>query len=193
MNALKIFEHEKFGEIRVAERDGEPCFVAKDVADALGITWNGTTTIANVPEEWRGVISVNTPSGTQDAICLSEQGLYFFLGRSDKPGALPFQKWLAGEVLPSIRKHGAYMTDSVLEQMLGDPRAISELLTALADERDQHKLAREKLRYLKPNTPYGAPSQITGNPRGHLVKPYWRSVKTTTITETIEWQRSLFE
>ena len=47
-------------------------------------------------------------------LCLTEQGLYFFLGRSDKPKALPFQVWIAGEVIPSIRKHGAYMTEKTL-------------------------------------------------------------------------------
>ncbi|WP_338419872.1 BRO-N domain-containing protein, partial [Xylella fastidiosa] len=64
--------------------------------------------MSHVPSEWRGVESVSTPSGQQEVIVISEPGLYFFLGRSDKPKALPFQKWLAGEVLPSIRKTGSY-------------------------------------------------------------------------------------
>ena len=95
--------------VRVVLDDaGEPWFVAKDVALALGYQWNGISRISHVPEEWRGVTSVVTPSAVQEMHVLSEQGLYFFLGRSDKPGALPFQKWLAGEVLPSIRKTGGY-------------------------------------------------------------------------------------
>ena len=84
----------------VKDKNGDVWFVAKDVAERLGVLWNGATSIAHVPEEWRGVLTVNTPSGRQSAITLSEQGLYFFLGRSDKPQALPFQKWIAGEVLP---------------------------------------------------------------------------------------------
>ena len=59
-----------------------------------------------MPDEWRGVGSVPTPTGNQELVILSEQGLYFFLGRSDKPAALPMQKWVAGEVLPTIRKTG---------------------------------------------------------------------------------------
>jgi prophage antirepressor-like protein len=94
--------------IRATVQDGEPRFVAKDVAEALGYVWNGTARIAHIPEEWRGVTSVVTPSGTQEMAVLSEQGLYFFLGRSDKPAALPFQKWIAGEVIPSIRRTGSY-------------------------------------------------------------------------------------
>lgn len=87
---------------------GELVIVAKDVAEALGYEWNGAARVAHVPEEWKVVTSVVTTFGTKDTICLTEQGLYFFLGRSDKPAALPFQKWLAGDVLPSIRKTGGY-------------------------------------------------------------------------------------
>lgn len=95
--------------VRVIMDDrGEPWFVAKDVALALGYQWAGIRNVQHVPAEWRGVESVSTPSAVQEMHILSEQGLYFFLGRSDKPGALPFQKWLAGEVLPAIRKTGGY-------------------------------------------------------------------------------------
>jgi hypothetical protein len=58
--------------------------------------------------EWKGVNPIHTLGGIQEVLCLSEPGLYFFLNRSDKLNALPFQKWLAGEVLPSIRKTGSY-------------------------------------------------------------------------------------
>lgn len=92
----------------IPDQNGESLFVAKDVALALGYEWNGSSRIAHVPEEWRGVTSVVTPSGEQEVLTLTEQGLYFFLGRSDKPKALPFQKWLAGEVLPALRKTGSY-------------------------------------------------------------------------------------
>ena len=92
----------------ITDENGEPWFVARDVALALGYQWKGTDNIRHIPEEWRGVQSVWTPSGEQEMLILSEQGLYFFLGRSDKPKALPFQKWLAGEVLPTLRKSGTY-------------------------------------------------------------------------------------
>lgn len=90
------------------DESGTPWFVAKDVASLLGYQWSGIRTIQHVPEEWRGVESVSTPSGDQEMWLLSEYGLYFFLNRSDKPGALPFQKWLAGEVLPTLRRTGTY-------------------------------------------------------------------------------------
>ena len=87
---------------RLDER-GEPWFVAKDVALALGYQWAGIRNVQHIPEEWRLVESVSTSFGDKQTWFLSEQGLYFFVARSDKPRALPFQKWLAGEVLPSLR------------------------------------------------------------------------------------------
>lgn len=110
MNELKIFEKAEFGSVRVVMKDGEPWFVARDVAEALGYTWSGSC-IAHVPDEWKGVTSVVTPGGTQEVATLSEPGLYFFLGRSDKPAALPYQKWIAGDVAPSIRRTGGYLLD----------------------------------------------------------------------------------
>ncbi|MDC7969724.1 BRO-N domain-containing protein [Xylella fastidiosa subsp. multiplex] len=96
--------------VRVVMRDGNPWFVAKDVMDALDYaeTSNPARVTEHIPSEWKGVNPIHTLGGEQKLLCLAEPGLYFFLGRSDKPTALPFQKWLAGEVLPSIRKTGSY-------------------------------------------------------------------------------------
>lgn len=101
----------KFGQkdMRIIE-DGAGGFevVAKDVVEGIGAGWNGNAAIAHVPAEWKGVRSVLTPGGLQEMATLLEPGVYFYLNRSDKPDALPMQKWVAGEVLPSIRKTGAY-------------------------------------------------------------------------------------
>ena len=100
--------------VRIVEKDGEPWFVAKDVAEVLGYEWKGMSgTMPNVPSEWTGserfrVRSENGIEQERELGILSEPGLYFFLGRSDKPLALPFQKWIAGDVIPSIRKKGFY-------------------------------------------------------------------------------------
>lgn len=107
MSALIPF-HFDGQEVRVVDLDGATAVVAKDVAEALGYEWNGSARIAHVPDEWKGVTSVVTPRGKQEMAVLTEQGLYFFLGRSDKPKALAFQKWIAGDVLPAIRRSGSY-------------------------------------------------------------------------------------
>ena len=136
MTAIQIFESPEFGEVRTTEHNGEIAFVAKDIAERLGYTWKGMTgTMPHIPEEWQGVCSVQTPGGTQEMAILTEQGLYFFLARSDKPLALPFQKWIAGEVVPTIRKHGAYLTPDTIEKVLSDPDTIIKIATQLKEER----------------------------------------------------------
>lgn len=113
--------------------------VAKDVAEALDYSWKGIATISHVPVDWRGVYSVQTPSGIQEMLTFSEQGFYFFVNRSDKPKALPLQKWVAGEVLPAIRKTGSY-------SLPGTPPAIERPLTAalrLSINRHAWRLAQE--------------------------------------------------
>lgn len=94
-------------QIRFIEDRGESKVVAKDVAEALGYVWHHNV-IAHIPEEWKGSNRITTLGGQQEMLTLTEQGLYFFLGRSDKPKALPFQKWIAGDVMPTIRKTGSY-------------------------------------------------------------------------------------
>ncbi|MGO9017761.1 MAG: Bro-N domain-containing protein [Syntrophobacteraceae bacterium] len=89
-------------------QNGEPWFVAKDVVAAMGKMWNDRA-ISHVPAEWKGMRSVLTPGGKQDVVTLSEPGLYFYVNRSDSAIAIPFQKWVSGEVLPQIRKTGGYV------------------------------------------------------------------------------------
>lgn len=109
----------------VKDEQGNPWVVAKDLAEALDYSWKGIATVSHIPEEWRGVYSVQTPSGIQEMLTLSEQGVYFFLGRSDKPKALPFQKWAAGEVFPSIRKTGSYTAPKAKPRLKSSSDAIS--------------------------------------------------------------------
>ncbi|MDR2097663.1 MAG: hypothetical protein LBP37_04005 [Spirochaetaceae bacterium] len=102
--------------VRKLDIEGEVWFVAKDVAEALGYTSTNMAQIfSHVPAEWKGSNPIATLGGVQNMLCLSEQGLYFFLGRSDKPAALPFQKWLAGEVVPAIRRQGFYAPPELIE------------------------------------------------------------------------------
>lgn len=129
-NELTIFVYGK-KKVRTVNIGDEIWFVAKDVAEALGYTWSGSR-IKHIPDEWKGMTSVVTPSGTQAMAVLSEQGLYFFLGRSDKPAAVPMQKWVAGEVLPSIRKTGSYGKDPIAA--LNDPATMRGLLLTYSEK-----------------------------------------------------------
>lgn len=143
-NGIKVFERQEFGQVRVVDVNGEPWFVARDVCEALGYTWSGSR-ISHIPEEWKGMTSVVTPGGTQEMATLSEQGLYFFLGRSDKPAALPYQKWIAGEVLPSIRKTGGYGQWNLPRV----PKSFPDALRMIADIEEEKQLALEQRDYYK--------------------------------------------
>lgn len=141
MNDMKIFENSEFGAVRVVDVNGEPWFVAKDVLRALDYAddYNPSRAMQAIPGEWKGVHRMHTPGGEQEMLIISEQGLYFFLGRSDKPKALPYQMWVAGDVVPTIRKHGGYLTPAKLEEALTDPDTIIRLATNLKAEREKRQ------------------------------------------------------
>lgn len=139
--------------VRTVEIDGAPWFVAKDVAERLGYTWKGVAgTIPHVPEDWRGVCSVQTPSGAQDMATLSEQGLYFFLARSDKPAALSFQRWVAGDVMPALRRTGTYALHGV--QPFKVPETLGDALRLAADMADELHTKNCQIADLKPRAAF---------------------------------------
>ena len=113
MNSIQLYSNEKFSVRTTRDMDGTVWFVAKDIAEALEYSEESIKSLANllapVPEHWKGRKRIQTiERGFQEMVCLTEQGVYFFLGRSDKPKALPYQMWIAGEVMPSIMHTGSY-------------------------------------------------------------------------------------
>lgn len=108
MNELKIFESEEFGKVRIIMVEGEPWFVAKDVATALGYKNTNVAIQDNVDEEDKGVAKVTTRGGKQDAIIINESGLYALIFGSKLKSAKRFKHWVTSDVLPSIRKMGGY-------------------------------------------------------------------------------------
>ena len=153
MNNLQIFEHDNFT-ARTIEDNGEIWIVAKDVAQSLGYSAetisNMNKTIGMVPEVWKGRKRIPTPGGEQEMLCLTEQGLYFFLGRSDKKAALPYQMWIAGEVVPSIRKYGVYATPAKVEEFLANPDNLIKILQAFKAEQEKVKMLTAKVESDKP-------------------------------------------
>ena len=136
MNELMIFNNPEFGEIRTVEVDGEPWLVGKDVARALGYKDTINALKSHVDEEdKKGGWRITTPSGTQEMTIINESGLYSLVLSSKLPTAKKFKRWVTAEVLPSIRKHGAYMTPDAIEKVLYNPDFIIQLATDLKKER----------------------------------------------------------
>lgn len=120
---LNLFYNEEANvTIRTQQVNDEPWFVAKDVVAALGIGWNGTT-LASIPDEWKGMRTFRTPSsgtrggGEQMLTVINEAALYKLAFRSNKPQADAFVNWVAGEVLPAIRQTGQYRIKGEAECM----------------------------------------------------------------------------
>ena len=111
-NEIEIFNNPDFGELRTVEVEGQPWFVGKDVARALGYGEGKSlaNAVANhVDDEDKGVTEMMTPGGTQKMTIINESGLYSLVLSSKLPGAKQFKRWVTSEVLPSIRKSGGYI------------------------------------------------------------------------------------
>lgn len=173
---VKIYKNSP---IRIVTKDGEPWFVARDVCKVLEIT-KVDSAIRNLDADEKGAHTVSTPGGNQEMTIVSEAGLYSLILRSRKPEAKAFKRWVTHEVLPSIRKTGAYLSPGMSNEQ------IKALVTTLEEEvyrriQAENRLAKleahaEKLaRAAIPATPFGELSQKTGRPRTCLVRNYLRS------------------
>lgn len=150
MNEMQVFNFNT-NSVRVVVREGEPWFVAKDVAEVLGYSdtnqairmhCKSATTLFE-PVDLTGTIASGrggARSGIQLTI-IPERDVYRLIMRSKLPGAERFEEWVVGEVLPSIRKHGAYLTPSKIEEVLSDPDTIIRLATTLKQEKEQRAIA----------------------------------------------------
>ena len=152
-----IFESDKFGQIRTAGTSEEPLFCLSDICRALELQIGNTKKRLNE----RGVYSINTPTHNQfgaeviqEMVYVNEQNLYKVIMRSDKPQAEAFQDWVCGEVLPSIRKNGAYMTEKTLERALAEPDFLIELAQQIKEERNKRLLVEKENLKLKPKADY---------------------------------------
>ncbi len=134
MNELQIFTYNG-SEVRTVQKDGEPWWVLKDVCEVLGLK-NPTMIADRLDEDERAKFDLGRQGETN---IINESGLYNVILRSDKPEAKPFRKWVTSEVLPAIRKYGAYMTPETLEAAILNPDMMIRLCTALKDEQDKNK------------------------------------------------------
>jgi anti-repressor protein len=150
MNELKLFESQEFGQVRVINQNGEPYFVLKDVCEILEISQAVRVAERLDEDEVSQTHIADNLGRQQQTYIVNESGLYSVILRSDKPQAKQFKKWITAEVIPSIRKHGAYMTADTIEKTLTDPDYLIRLATRLKEEMEGRIKAERQIEEQKP-------------------------------------------
>ena len=161
-NGLINFHHEMFGDIRAIEKDGEPWFVGKDVAEALGYSNARDALAKHVDNEDKKILTsqnatlekLNIPN--RGLTIINESGLYSLVLCSKLPQAKVFKHWVTAEVLPSIRRHGAYATAPTIEKIIASPEFGIALLKNLQQEQNMRREAEQRVRKLQPLADYTA-------------------------------------
>lgn len=145
MNALTVFDNNQFGAVRSVLIDGNPWFAAADVCRALDIG-NSRQAVSRLDDDEKGVISTDTPGGEQRMTFVNESGLYSLVLGSRKPEAREFKRWITHDVIPSIRKTGAYaMTLSPAEQLVAQAQLLVQQEKRLAAVEGRVKTVEARL------------------------------------------------
>lgn len=169
MEAVEVFRNREFGEIRTVLINNEPYFVGKDVAVVLGYAEPRSTVSKKVDAEDRGVAKLETPSGVQEMTVINESGLYALILGSKLESAKRFKHWVTSEVLPSIRKHGMYAVDELLE----NPDLLIKVATELKDERQRRVIAENECEELRQELDYSKD---------------WYSIKRVAAMNGVDWK-----
>lgn len=158
---IKIFNNAEFGEIRVMLIDDDPWFVGKDIAVALGYKDTVNALKAHVDEQDKAGWRITTQFGEKETTIINESGLYSLIFSSKLESAQRFKHWVTHEVLPSIRKHGMYMTDNLLETAIANPDFVIGLIQNMKAEKEksaalqmQNKQLCEKNEEMQPKADY---------------------------------------
>jgi anti-repressor protein len=145
MNKLQMFNYDGIHGVRTVAKNGQPYFVARDICEILEIG-NVAMALDRLAPNMKGINTIDTPGGKQEMSVITEAGVYKLVFTSRKPEAEKFTDWIASEVLPSIRKHGMYAK----EELLDNPDLLLDVITKLKQEREEKKLLMDKLEQQKP-------------------------------------------
>ena len=135
MNELTVFQNPDFGAVRSLTVDGDPWFVGKDVASALGYRDSVNALKAHVDVEDKRGWQITTPKGQQQATIINESGLYSLILSSKLPDAKKFKRWVTSEVLPAIRKTGRFAMDGPVDRLTPDDYIRAASIVAKCNDR----------------------------------------------------------
>ena len=139
MSDIQLFQNPEFGRVRIVEVNGEAWMVGKDVAEALGYSNPQKAIRDHVDEDDKGVNEMFTPGGKQAVPIINESGLYSLVLSSKLPNARKFRRWVTTEVLPTVRRHGAYMTPETLQAAILNPDTMIQLCQQLKAEQEHSR------------------------------------------------------
>ncbi|KWX79956.1 phage antirepressor KilAC domain-containing protein [Paenibacillus jilunlii] len=160
MNQLQNFIYGQ-QQVRSTVIDGEPWFIAKDVCDVLEVG-NPSQAISRLDEDEKNTIILNEGNrGNPTVVIVNEPGLYSLILGSRKPEAKQFKRWITHEVIPSIRKHGAYMTPQTIEQAITSPDFLIQLANKIKDEQEKNKFLEQKIESDKPKVHFAESVEIS--------------------------------
>lgn len=188
MNTLKIFKNEDFGEIRIVTINNEPWFVGKDVAEVLRYIDTFGALKKHVDNEDKQNCQNDSFESPRGMTVINESGLYSLILSSKLPTAKKFKRWVTSEVLPSIRKHGMYATD----ELLNNPDLLIKVATALKEEKERNKALTTENRRMKPKEIFA--DAVTGSGHSILVGELAKILKQNGIDigekRLFEWMRN---
>ena len=144
MNEITVFNNENFGDVRTIEIDGDPWFVGKDVAEILGYSNTRDALLRHVDEEDKNTVVISDGIGNPNQTIINESGLYSLVLSSKLESAKKFKRWITSEVIPQIRKTGAYHT----------PKTYAEALRALADEAEKAEALKKQNQLMQPKADF---------------------------------------
>ena len=159
-NEIKIFENPEFGQVRTLAIDENPWFAGEDVAKILQYKRPTKAIVDHVDEEDRMMLDSKTQShfgielGQRGGWVVNESGLYGLVLSSKLPAAKKFKRWVTTEVLPSIRKHGVYMTDETLTESLARPENLITILQTLLSEKEKTAALESQIEQEKPKVKF---------------------------------------
>ncbi|MCS8572967.1 phage antirepressor [Pediococcus pentosaceus] len=154
MNELQNFNFEG-NKVRTVLINDDPYFVGKDIADVLGYLNTRDALSKHVDEEDKNSVAIHDgKKGNPNQVVINESGMYSLVLSSKLPNAKKFKHWVTNEVLPSIRKHGAYLTDEKIEEALLNPDTIISLATQLKNEREGRLIAEQQVKEFQPKVSY---------------------------------------
>lgn len=162
MNEIQIFKNEDIGAIRTIDINGEPWFIGKDVTDILGYANSRKAIGDHVDDEDKGVTKCDTLGGVQELAIINESGLYSLVLSSKLESAKRFKRWITSEVIPQIRKTGAYHI----------PKTYAEALRALADETEKIEALKKQNQLMQPKAEFfdAVTDSKTAIPIGDIAK-----------------------